>query len=803
MYKTSVFPYRLAAVVQVARSQLRRRLGASVVLAVVVALVAGLAIALLAGSRRSGSALDRAVARITPFALQVTTEMAPEDLAALPGVERAISNPYLAMRVVRPDGTFDSLINGTGFDWDVVGGVVRVVRGKLPDGSDPLRVIINEAAAQTFGVGPGDDLVVRTFGLDQGESLFAGNYAASGPTYTFHVGAVYRSLLDLSADEVTGPTQIGNHTQMIVPNTFYAEHGREFLTFTEDYQIRLDDHTRVDEFQSSFIARSKDLGLKPGPEDFSSPLLGANAEALRSPIGFETTLLLVLGLLTAGAGLVVVTLLLRADQRALEAEARALQALGLTGRQLAAVAAARVVPVAALGTLGAMVTAVTASTLFPVGLGRLVEPTPGVDVNLAALALGSVCTMLAVVAVAAAMGLTYSTRPRRTRSRPLRRALIAHPIFPAAATIGARLAFDRSAPRRSMPSRQAIVGGALSVALVVGVAGYAAGLSRLHGERAAHGFPWDAVVGNPNFAMDGARRDDLRGDTNIAASADAALIDLVILDGEALGPGWAQDTSVAAVAVTVLRGRAPRSGSEIALGERTLRTLGRDIGDTTQLAAGAGEPPVPMTIVGVVLLSFVESDIGSGALMTLDGLARIAPGFAPQFTLIRLRDDIDRAAAIDRLVAHHDNEVTLDVIPAQIANLWRVRWLPLLGAATVGLLGAVLVAYTLTAAGRARAREAGVLRALGMTSGAVYGVMAWQGALIAGGVLVLGVPIGLVGGAAAWRSIASHMAVDRHVVVSPWVSLLVPLIVMVAVLASCVPARRRHTTQLADALRVE
>src|SRR5258706_1570002 len=146
-------PRRLIAVVQVARSQMRRRITAAVVLAIVVAFVAGLAIALLAGLRRSGSSVDRALARLTRFDLQVTTEMTPEDLAALPGVERAVMNPYVAMRVVRRDGTPDLLINGLGFDWDLVGSVCRIVRGQLPDGSDPFSVIVNEAAARSFDVG--------------------------------------------------------------------------------------------------------------------------------------------------------------------------------------------------------------------------------------------------------------------------------------------------------------------------------------------------------------------------------------------------------------------------------------------------------------------------------------------------------------------------------------------------------------------------------------------------------------------------------------------------------------------------
>ena len=770
-------------------------------LAVVVALVAGLAVGLLAGSRRSGSALDRALRRLTPFDLQVATKMAPEDLAALPGVERAALNPYVAMQVVRRDGTLGLLINGIGLDWDLVGGFSRVVGGRLPDGSDPFSVIVNEAAAKAFDVGPGDDLKVRTFGLDQAESLLAGDYSASGPTYTFHVGAVYRSLPDLSADEVTGPSQIGNQTQLIVPNTFYFQHSKDFLTFDTGYQIRLHDHTGVDQFRSAFTARSNQLGLQVSQESFSSPLQGSNGEALRSPIGFETTLLLVLGLLTAGAGLAVVTLLLRADQRAFSADDTALQALGFTRRQLVAVAAARAVPVGAFGALGALTTALFASTFFPVGLGRLVEPTPGVDANVAVLAIGLVCTMVGVVGVGAAVGLTSATRPTRANRARVRSALLAGSIIPATATFGARLIFDRCTSRQIVIARQAVLGGALAVALVLGVGGYDAGLSHLHDDGPAHGFPWDAMVGNVYSILDGTRLADLRNDPSIGASSEVAVVD-VLLDGYPVSL-WAQDTSVTAVGVMVLRGRAPRSESEIALGARTLRKLGRHIGDTTELAAKPGAPVASMTIVGVVLLPGLQTEVGSGLLITLDGLARLAPDVAPQLMVVRLRDNVDRSAAINRLIEHHSNEVTLGDTPAQIANLWRVRWLPLLGAAIVGLLGTVLVVYTLSAAAHAQARELAVFRSLGMTSGGVRSVVAWQGVLIAGVVSVLGVPLGLIGGTAVWRSIANHMGVGGHVVISPWVVVVVPVVVTVAVLALYVPARRAGNARVATALRSE
>ena len=794
---------RWAAVVAVARSQVRRRLAAAVVLTIVVAGMAGLALALIAGSRRSGSALDRALSQRTPFDLQVSTEMPSADLAALPGVKRVVLNPYLALRVVRPDGTFSSLINGIGLDWDVITSFARVVRGRPSDGSDPFGVIVNEAAAQRFDVEPGADLVVRAFGLDQRDSVRSGDFTPTGPTYTFHVSAVYRSLQDLSADEVTGPAQMANLTQVIVPNTFYFAHGSEFLTYAEDYQIMLDDPSEADTFRSAFTTRSNELGTEVGPDSFGAPLLGGSQTSLRSPIRLETTLLLVLGLFAAGTTVVAETLLVRADQRVLSTDSDALRALGMTRGQLAAVAAVRVVPMGVLGALAAAGAAAGASALFPVGLGRLTEPTPGIELNLAVLGIGLVAIVVGVVSVGAAMGLASSNVPRPSSRLRARRAVSARTGLPVTAMLGARLAFDRGASRRTASPRQTVVVGAVSVALVLGVGAYLAGLSHLHGDRAAHGFPWDAMVGNVNFPLDAAQLADLRDDSNIVASARVAALERSGLDQTHLVSLWAQDTSVTAVGVEALRGRMPTSNNEIALGARTLESLGRDVGDTVSLTVAPDSPATSMTIVGVVLLPSAEEEIGSGALITLDGLAAVVPDLAPQFMVIRLRDGVDRSAAIARLIAHHDNAVMLDVRPAQIANLWRVRWLPLLGAVTVALLGAVLVWYTLAAAARARAREIAVLRSLGMTPDGIRSIVVWQGLLIAGSMLVLGVPIGLVSGAFAWRSIAQPMGVDSHAVVSPLVVLVLPVVVGISVLAAYMSARRDRRASVASVLRAE
>ena len=83
----------------VARSQLRQRWRALVVITVFVALVGGTAIALVAGARRSASVVDRYYAQTIPY---TTLVYAPDGsitgarIAALPHVWRADEEAYLA-----------------------------------------------------------------------------------------------------------------------------------------------------------------------------------------------------------------------------------------------------------------------------------------------------------------------------------------------------------------------------------------------------------------------------------------------------------------------------------------------------------------------------------------------------------------------------------------------------------------------------------------------------------------------------------------------------------------------------------
>jgi hypothetical protein len=69
--------------------------------------------------------------------------------------------------------------------------------------------------------------------------------------------------------------------------------------------------------------------------------------------------------------------------------------------------------------------------------------------------------------------------------------------------------------------------------------------------------------------------------------------------------------------------------------------------------------------------------------------------------------------------------------------------------------------------------------------------------------LLLGIPLGLVLGVAVWNRVADDMGVAAGAVVPPFVALLVPLALFVAVVAALLPARRARRAPVADLLRAE
>jgi putative ABC transport system permease protein len=122
--------------------------------------------------------------------------------------------------------------------------------------------------------------------------------------------------------------------------------------------------------------------------------------------------------------------------------------------------------------------------------------------------------------------------------------------------------------------------------------------------------------------------------------------------------------------------------------------------------------------------------------------------------------------------------MTLDIVPSRAVNMHRVRGVPLLGVGIAALLAALVLSYTVAAGAASHRRQLAIMRAIGVERRQLRRILLWQGALVLGAALALGLPLGLIGGSKVW----THVARDIGIIPATTT----PLWLVVPILAVCV-----------------
>ncbi|MGZ8805192.1 MAG: hypothetical protein ACXWZG_07835, partial [Microbacterium sp.] len=287
----------------IARAQARRRWRALVALTLFVGLIGGLSLSLVAGSRRSATAVDRYFASARKYSFEFFAPgISRAQLLAIPGVVRADPGSYLGMTAVRPDGEPIDGVNGLIVDFDAADPTTRVLAGALPDGTDPLRVAVNPAFVAQFGKTVGDTVDVRMFGKDQEDEVSSGVYKPTGPRFTMTIAALVRSPQDIAGDEVSsvGQSSARSFNAMFVPDAFYEMHHDEFLDFGKAFSIQLENGAAG---RSKFVAAVNAQLPADADRAVTAPVQGPLRRAsLDAPVDLETTTLLALGISLAVVG---------------------------------------------------------------------------------------------------------------------------------------------------------------------------------------------------------------------------------------------------------------------------------------------------------------------------------------------------------------------------------------------------------------------------------------------------------------------------------------------------------------------
>jgi hypothetical protein len=809
------------------RADLRRRLLGWAGLALLIGLAGGAAVAVAAAARRTDTAYQRFLAQSSPSDATVTEskdfltkDLDLDQVAALPEVERSARARFLFFLGRTADSRPLSQLDfqplamtrgplGTSLDrWKVLEG-----RRADPDAVD--EVMLDHESARTLDLGVGDEMTLEfirrpTFDA-QVLSFIAGlpdRVAGTGtagaidqlpfpdePELTFRIVGVV-------TDPVTFPPIPGQLEPFLrLTPAFTEKYGRD-LTGNHVLFVDLADVTDLASFRSD-VAR-----LGGGTSVFFG-LTQADHEA-----NVNRTLHLAAVVLWLLAGLIALAALLVSIQ-ALSRQAffessdhPVLRALGMTRRERFAAGLVRTTLIALVATVLAIVVAIALSPLWPIGLARVAEPSPGVEVNLTVIGIGAAAVFLGVLLTGAVTTWRWSrtSRPHHLGSTrpPLVTRLLGGTLRPLPLVLGARQALDGGRGRSAVPVRTTVVAAALAVATLTTALTFGSSLSHLLDTPPLYGWSWDAQVGGRGFPDFGsAVTQGLEANPDVEGYASGTITEIAVNGVRA--EAFAVERQGAGVEPALLAGRAPEHADEFVLGTQSLRAAAARVGDDVRVLIG--NETRRFRVVGRAVFPDVGDigQLGRGAYLTFDAVDGVG-GRAPRNTvLVKFAPDADRAAAVAALThAIAPVPVASAALPRDLASFGRVDGLPIAVAAILGMMAGAVLVYTLLTAIRRRRRDLAVLKALGFLRRDVARTVSVQSMTLAALALVIGLPAGVVLGRFVWERFADWQGIPSVPTVSVLVLALVGVAVLtVAALIAVVPERLAARTAPAEALRVE
>lgn len=786
------------------RSELRRRWHSWVVLSVFVGVLAGAAVAVAAGARRTETALPRfLVATRGPDVFDFSTDepgsvyakVSFADIAALPQVVDSgrlefpqVARP-IAVELIVP---VDDAVGGSFFR-------KKVLAGRLPDPRSETEVSVSFMLADEYALGVGDhlDLDLRRSDL--------------GPRGTEHVSL---TIVGIEAAATEFPPQVGEGTLAAwTTPAFMAAHSA--VPRFHGLALRLKGgNADVPTFQSELTALA-------GGRPLQTFAFADQAVNTQRSIHLQAVALWVLAAFLAAVGALLISQML-ARQGQLEAsEFPALRAIGMSTGQLWWLGILRALVIGCFGATIGTAIAVSASPLLPVGLAGIAEPSPGVMVDGIALVVGALGTVVAVTLLAAwpayrvARGSGFrSTSVSIERSSSVTSALVTAGA-PATLSTGVRLGLQRGKGVTTVPVRSAIAIAAIAIAAMVGALAFMKSLDGLLDQPARYGVLWDAEVVSVGSSTEG-----------VSAASAAALTDPGV---DAVGEGYVgvplaigdlhvggialEDRSGPSLMATVIVGRLPLAENEVILGTQTMHELHVGIGDSVPIRIAGTPAATSYKVVGRASFPTLSDglSLGSGAGFTLAGLRSALPAeFAPptDTVLIRFGDIGKSSATYDRLDRNVASACACALMrptkPVDVVNFGRVQDLPIVLSALVGGLGVLVLAQLIVSATRRRRRELAVLVVLGFVPAQVRRTVAWQATTVSVAAALVGLPLGLLGGRYAWRRFVEQLGVAAPSRFPLLALVLVPLgAIIIANAAAALPARTVVGRNPSRALRDE
>ena len=779
-----------------ARAELRARWKAWILLGLLAGVTVGIAAAGFAGARRTANAVPNMVAAgHVPSAAILANDptfdaAARARVAALPGVTHAY--PFVvgvAAEVLSPPGLGDassSLFPASAAAEPVLVGVL--LEGRLPDPKRADEVVVDENTRHRFHLDIGSTMVVAQSAASVTE--IPPRFRPPGGLASFRlrmrvVGIAKSVSSDLSWTPSSAVfAKYGAHMPPVVNMFVDLRHGDAALPRLNDEVAGIVGH--------------------PVNIESSNDLFGIRKA--RNVTGFEQDGLLLFALAALLGGGVLVGQALVRTVSASASDLPTWRAIG-AGRGLAMGALVLPAIVTALvGTITMLVVAVALSSQFPLGTARNFDLHVGTHADWFVLGLAMLTVCAGILVIAAVAAWWRVSRRARTDARPSLIDRVVAPMSRAPALmIGARLAGEPGRGRRAVPVRSALIGAVAGVLGVVACLTFRAGLDDALTQPRRSGVVWDFALMSGGGAIPNSTLSAVARDPDVDAALHATWHRAVSVDGHPI-PMFATRAVSGDIPLVLLRGHRPHGSAELALAPTTMHELNVAIGDRVHVGANPG---TTARVVGEALLPATShTDYDQSGWMTRGGLTRALKRDqdAEDYLLVRWRSGTDVAAARRHLIRLGGQDLSSipAALPVAVADLGRIKDLPLALGAFFALLACATVAHALVTTVRRRRHDLAVLRSIGFTRRQTRGAIAWQATLLATVGIVVGVPLGIAVGRLAWRWLADDFPIAY---VPPLAALAVAVVATAAIaLANALAAGPAHlATRIrpAEALRVE
>ncbi len=819
-----------------------RRRGAYISLALLIALLGGLAMGSVAAARRTQSSFPQYLASVhapqlsgasaeyvPPYTLQGYSSATIAKIESLPHVTSVGSIVGIDAFPLAGNGTIKDIVTDFGMtfigalnDKESYSNRLTLTAGRFPKPTvGPHAFIADEAAVQKLHLHIGETL---TFGIYSNAQEELPDFGSPGVAPVGRVRATLVGIILQPQDLVEDDIDRSNGN-IAFTSAFTAPFIRCCVDFTESEVAVSGGSAAVAQVRADIYRITP-----PGSTPFTT-LSGEIGKAERA-VRPESIALGGFGVIVALAALVVAGQLIGRQLRFGLVDTNTMRALGADPAMTAVDGLLGIVAAIAIGVVGAVAVAVALSPLAPLGPVRPYNPTPGVSFDWTVLGLGA--AGLIVVLVALSIVFAIRLEPSRVATRAAKGTRDGSPGvvgamaagLPAPAAVGVRFAIQPGRAVDPVPVRSVILGSVLALVVVMSAVIFGASLNSLVSQPRLYGWNWtyELAVEFGSGSIPSAQIGPLLHADHDVAAWSGAYFDTPTIDGQIV-PDIGERPGATVTAPT-LQGHSLQGGDQIVVGAVTLAALHKQIGQTVTLTSRTGNVAVRRTlrIVGTATLptigqgTQVHLEMGTGAVVAdsaipapiRDGGAADAPP-GPAAVFVRLKQGTEAGPALRRLqriaaaTSNQANDgVVVDAVehPAEIVNYKTLGATPAILGGALALGAMAGLGLTLLASVRRRRRDLALLKTLGFTSRQLVAVVACQATAAVAIGAVVGIPLGIALGRYLWDLFADEI----HAVPAPAVSLSTVVLIALGALVlgnlvSLIPGVMAARTSVATAVR--